>query len=104
VPSHSPHSETESQQARHWPSRASAAIAFADDYPEMNLTTTSTYYLNLKHFSWKNHLTWRLMKVAAIARELATVTNAIASSIEKLLVAIAAAIMATLRSDVSHLF
>jgi hypothetical protein len=44
------------------------------------------------------------MKVAAIARELATVTNAIASSIEKLLVAIAAAIMATLRSDVSHLF
>ena len=44
------------------------------------------------------------MKVAAIDRELVTITNGIASSIEKLLVAIAAAIMATLRSDVSHLF
>ena len=88
---HSPRSEAESLQARDWWSRESAAIAFADDYPEMNLITTSTY-------------TWRLMKVAAIDRELVTITNGIASSIEKLLVAIAAAIMATLRSDVSHLF
>jgi hypothetical protein len=51
VPSHSPRNETESLQAKHWRSWGPAAIAFEDDYPKMNQTTTSTYYLNLKHFS-----------------------------------------------------
>lgn len=50
MPSRSPRSEIESQWAAHWLSLASAVVASADDYPKMNLTTTSTYYLNLKHF------------------------------------------------------